>query len=287
MTTTDSENATVRTGGIRNLSFTPEDNAKFKVELSIPLDAPFAAREIDGRDVAPKMEEGWTLRVFGIPLSFEEFAAFPADSTTPIHVSGEFEEQDGVRRVHIMNDLSDSPEVREFFQTHKADILTFSMLIMYSARLYHRAAPRVFAELRWHPALGFRAYIGGLQPSDNVEADARRAARVFEYFDDLQAAIRQRGKKEGDGTTWPGGIDDFLDDLWTTLEKRQESTGKPWGHDPTERAFRLEMRNTTSDRTVRDWLKDAGLRPQHIKSGAVTRANYPQFVSKQGPYHGR
>jgi hypothetical protein len=204
MTATDGENAAVRTRGIRILSFTPEDEAKFKVEFGIPPDELFAGREIDGRDVAPKMEGSWTLRVFGIPLSLEEFATFPADPITPIHVSCEFTEQDGVKRIHIMNDLSDSPEVREFFETRRADLSTLSTLIMYSARLYHRAAPHVSAELRWHPVLGFRASIGGLQRSDNIKADTRRAARAFPYFDDLQFVrrLRRRRLEESQTSQW-------------------------------------------------------------------------------------
>jgi hypothetical protein len=92
--------------------------------------------------------------------------------------------------------------------------------------------------------------------------------------------VSTQGKKKGDGATWAGGRDDFLDDLWTTLEKLTAATGRRYDHDPVSRQFLSKMREHPSDKTVRKWLKKVGLRPQDIKAGRVTRANYVEFVSK-------
>lgn len=138
-----------------------------------------------------------------------------------------------------------------------------------------------FAESTWNPVNGQHHSIhftGDAWPDTDVIA----AKRGLEWPREFKKMSR-RGKNVGDGATWPGGIEEFLDDLWTTLEKRQKSTGKPWGHDPTTRPFRLDMRNLAAPRTVSGWLAKAGLRPQDIKSGAVTRSNYSQFVVKRRP----
>ncbi len=141
-----------------------------------------------------------------------------------------------------------------------------------------------FAQIQWPTEVGVSKRIHlveGWESLSRAEQDsaALGAAGAMRAIEGL---LSRQGKQTGDGATWPGGLPDFLDDLWTTLEKRQTSTGKPWGHDPTERAFRFDMRNTAAPRTVRTWLTKAKLRPKDIKSGAVNRANYRQFVAEKG-----
>jgi hypothetical protein len=96
--------------------------------------------------------------------------------------------------------------------------------------------------------------------------------------------VSGRGKKLGDGQTWPGGLDEFLTDLWDTIDRYTEGTGRPWLKITGEVGgkFRTMMKGHPAERTLRDWLKAAGLRPQDVESGKVTRANYSQFVAEQG-----
>ncbi len=161
---------------------------------------------------------------------------------------------------------------------HTGGILTCVQLWQQRARYQHS---RLYAEVLWRPGFdeaepGIR---GGNPPyRDEERQHAERGIVLLRHL----PIVSQRGKKRGDGATWPGGLPDFLDDLWTTLEKRQESTGTSWGHDPTSRAFRLDMRNIAAPRTVSAWLAKAGLRPQDIKSGTATRSNYRQFVAGRG-----
>lgn len=113
------------------------------------------------------------------------------------------------------------------------------------------------------------------RPLDVLEP-VRSALRVA-----VGLKISRRGKHRGDGATWAGGRSDFLDDLWTTLETLTRESGTPYGHDPASRRFRSRMRESSSARTMRDWLREkAKVRPRDVKSGAVTRANYSQFVAK-------
>ena len=91
----------------------------------------------------------------------------------------------------------------------------------------------------------------------------------------------RRGKGPGDGATWAGGIEHFLEDLWETLEKLTRQSGTAYGHDPTSRQFRAAMREATpSPNTIRKSLSKAHLKPRDIKSGKVTRSNYREFVGK-------
>lgn len=131
---------------------------------------------------------------------------------------------------------------------------------------------------RWHYRAGIFGW--GLPYTTSDVQKAHHGLALLGLLSEVEAS--RRGKHIGDGATWPGGVPDFLDDLWATLEKRQKSTSTPWGHNPTSREFRAAMRNTAAPRTMSDWLVKAGLRPQDIKSGAVTRSNYPQFVAKKG-----
>jgi len=113
-----------------------------------------------------------------------------------------------------------------------------------------------------------------------LSAKLLRAWRGVEILREM-GAEHGGGKRDGDGATWAGGTPDFLDDLWTTLEKLVQETGTPYDHDPTSRQFRGKMRQATpSPNTVREQLKLAGLRPRDVKSGAVRRENYAEFVGK-------
>jgi hypothetical protein len=156
-------------------------------------------------------------------------------------------------------------------------VLRFVSIAVFIARVHH-VESNVFAERRWHPFLGRRSAIGGLEKPHN-EKEIRRASKDFRLFNQPNFSAKG-GRRAGDGATWAGGLEDFLLDLWMTLETLTRESGTPYGHDPTSRPFRTKMREHPGDRTIRDWLRKAGLRPGDIKSGAVTRANYPQFVAK-------
>jgi hypothetical protein len=93
----------------------------------------------------------------------------------------------------------------------------------------------------------------------------------------------KRGRKKGDGAIWPGGAPDFLDDLWTTLEEHQKSTGKVWRIDIRTRGFRMSMRGKPSERQLYKFLALAKIRRSDVEGGRVTRSNYGQFIAEQGP----
>lgn len=112
---------------------------------------------------------------------------------------------------------------------------------------------------------------------DDTVEDYAMAARASVWF---REGLSSGGKSDGDGALWPGGVPHFLDDLWTALETLRAATGTAYGHDPASREFRSKMRGHPSERTLRDWLREAHLRPRDIASGEVTRTNYSQFVAK-------
>lgn len=101
----------------------------------------------------------------------------------------------------------------------------------------------------------------------------------------LLRGMTLQGKKEGDGATWPGGVPEFLEDLWDTIDRYQRATGNRWPKIIGERGktFRVMMKGHPSERTLRDWLLEAELRPKDIESGKVTQANYSQFVAEKAP----
>jgi hypothetical protein len=159
-------------------------------------------------------------------------------------------------------------------------VLRALTIAVYSASIVHDSS-KVFADRRWHPQLGRRDFIGGLELPHKAE-EVSRARKDFTRLRQMNdRLIRGGGKKQGDGATWAGGTPDFLDDLWTTLETLIRATGTPYGHDPTSRQFRSKMREATpAANTVRTWLGKVGLLPKHIKGGIVTRANYREFIGK-------
>jgi len=121
---------------------------------------------------------------------------------------------------------------------------------------------------------------GGATPADYHRlADAYQALISF-----TENISRGRGKKSGDGALWPGGVPEFLDDLWDTIDRYTKRTGRPWvkltgkGGD----SFRSMMKRHPSSRSLSTYLAKAHLRAQDIESGKVTRANYRQFVAEQG-----
>jgi len=133
-----------------------------------------------------------------------------------------------------------------------------------------------FGEIRWESHGGKATLVGvNLDRPVEVLEPVRKAMRVITGL-----KISTRGKRPGDGSTWAGEVPHFLDDLWTTLEILTAASNTRFGHDPTSRLFRSQMREHPSERTLRDWLGKAGLRPRDIKSGKISRANYPQFVAK-------
>lgn len=109
-----------------------------------------------------------------------------------------------------------------------------------------------------------------------TDTDIRAATRAARWLESLPR--QGRGRRPGSGSLWPGGDDDFLDDLWTTLETLTKATGTQFGHDPVSKLFRSKMREQPAGRTMRTRLADVGLQADAIKSGRVTRANYRQFV---------
>lgn len=89
-----------------------------------------------------------------------------------------------------------------------------------------------------------------------------------------------RGKRKGDGAFYPGGLPEFLDDFWNTLEVAQKIVGRLWGIDVTERWFLQKMRQQPGESVLRKMLRQAGLTPTQIKSGKINRSNYIQFANK-------
>lgn len=138
---------------------------------------------------------------------------------------------------------------------------------------------RVLAWARWTVQADGRTQLQrDCEPTmyDDVEADYQAAVRAMIWF---REGLSSRGRQSGDGALWPGGDDDFLDDLWTTLETLTRESGTPYGHDPTSKLFRTRMREGPSDSPLRRMLRRVGLRPSDLKSGRVTRANFRQFAT--------
>lgn len=122
---------------------------------------------------------------------------------------------------------------------------------------------------------------GGATPTDYHRlADAYQA--LIRFTENLKP---RAGRQKGDGSNWPGGIPDFLADLWDTADRYAAKTGRPWPKitGNSGQPFRAMMRGCPADRTLRDWLSKAELRAQDIESGKVTRANSPPFVAEQTP----
>lgn len=146
------------------------------------------------------------------------------------------------------------------------------------------------AELLWLPADKPRQTISGdvQNASDSDLRRARAGVRLLQLTSllDTVGGVLNRGggRKKGDGATWRGGIPDFLEDLWDTIDRYRDKTGRslPVITGKSGTTFRTMMREHPSERTLRDWLADASLRPQDIEQGKVTRANYSQFVAEQG-----
>ncbi len=158
-------------------------------------------------------------------------------------------------------------------------IITCVQLWRQRAR-YQRS--RLYAEVLWRPGFdeaeaGIR---GGNPPYRGEERQhAERGIMLLRH----SPLVGQRGKKEGDGQLWPGGVRDFLDDLWSTIEKWQNATGKQWGFRVASRAFHERMQEHPSRSAMYDWLEKAKIRPQHVESGQVTRSNYVEFVGRTAP----
>ncbi len=152
-------------------------------------------------------------------------------------------------------------------------------LAVWRARVIHHESP-VIGRADWRPGWPrVKHSHDGIDPT--VNNDTRRADDGLKLLRDIP--LSHRGKREGDGQLWPGGVPDFLDDLWSTIEKWQAQTGKRWGFKVASREFRHGMREHPSRGAMYAWLGKAELRPQDIESGQVTRANYAEFVGRRAP----
>jgi len=162
----------------------------------------------------------------------------------------------------------------------------------------HLPNAAAFAELRWPADVGvWPAAVGvskrihlaagweGLTPAEQDRAVTGAAGAMRA----IHGLVSQRGKKAGDGQLWPGGPEEFLEDLWAAVERHTASTGRrrPKITGTRGESFRAMMQRRPAERTLRDWLGKVGLRPRDVESGKVTRANYSQFVAEQRPYSGR
>jgi hypothetical protein len=149
----------------------------------------------------------------------------------------------------------------------------------------HYRESALWARLEWPNGgrnTGYWALSGvpftGSRPPQHVVEETLRALRTA--CDILAAGPPSRGRHEGAGALWPGGLDDFLNDLWTTLEMLTGAAGTPFGHDPAAKRFRDAMRERPGETVLRQWMRKAGIKCQEVKAGKVTRANYAQFVTK-------
>jgi len=165
------------------------------------------------------------------------------------------------------------------------ELVDGTLYVAITRQLVHPTGSKTIGRLDWSEDGTAVCSIRGVQLQDGRFEDLRAVWNAMRFIGGLKLVTR--GRKTGDGATWPAGVEHFLDDLWTTLEKRQKSTGKLWGHDILSRDFRTSMEGHPSERTLRDWLRDAGLRVQDVESGKVNRENYSQFVAERGPYTGR
>lgn len=123
----------------------------------------------------------------------------------------------------------------------------------------------------------------------NIHAPGFKFKELGGAFKALRALAQVKvtgGKKGGDGATWAGGIPDFLEDLWTTLEHVQQATGKRFGIDIMSRQFREKMRSHPSTGTLYAWLKEAKISRKDVEGCRVERSNYAEFVGRIAPYHG-
>jgi hypothetical protein len=153
----------------------------------------------------------------------------------------------------------------------------------YCTRAYHPNSP-IFAQVEWRP--GWKhAQRGTIDPTDDgTPHDPTAALRGLELLERLRGdpSVRMQGKKPGDGALWPGKIPDFLDDLWSTLERYKEATGRKYPLITGKRGdtFRRMMRGAPSERTLGEWLGKAGLRAQDIESRRITRESYARLFSE-------
>ena len=134
---------------------------------------------------------------------------------------------------------------------------------------------------RWVEVEGQRVFVpNGASPA---ELAALQPYHKWEAEQQSGQPATWRGKSHGDGALW-SSLEDFLDDLWTTLEQRCQHTGKPYGHDPVSDTFCQAMRAQPAAKTMYKWLRKAGLRPSDIKSGKVTRCNYVTINGNSLPH---
>jgi len=152
----------------------------------------------------------------------------------------------------------------------------------YCARAYHPSSP-IFARVEWRP--GWKhAERCPVDPTDDGRAHDRTAAvRGLKLLERLRGvpAITMQGKKPGDGALWTG-LPDFLDDLWSTIERHRKATGRRFPLITGKRGntFRKMMRGGPGERTLGEWLGRAGLRPQEIEAGKITRENYARLFAE-------
>jgi hypothetical protein len=182
------------------------------------------------------------------------------------------------RQIKSPEEAQQCPSEAVWRMTAKAGTLE---LAVWQAFAIHKSAT-VYGCADWRPGWEEIGYgYGGVTPGEkNDTSFADHGLRLLRNI-----PTDRRGRKKGDGRTWPGGEEDFLDDLWSTVERHATITGRRWPEITGKRgnAFRTMMRGCPSERTLRDWLSDAGLRPRDIEAGKVTRANYSQFVAERQP----
>lgn len=109
----------------------------------------------------------------------------PPDSESPLHFSLMCERSDGTRYIEIINEIGSLTAFHAFLEERR--VVGTAMLALYSVRLYRRDAPRVYGELRWHRAFGFRKYIGGVERA-HTRRDVARVQSRLKYLDALQAS---------------------------------------------------------------------------------------------------